>query len=133
MAVNISLDTNIDEELSKIKDLIKGLEHVKEKAQLIQFISIKEFADMTGWGERTVQELYNRPDFPSTDYGREKKELMEYYGLTDVYDNCADASAKFTTQRFFTYEREIYSPISLICFTSKKENFPPEASCIIWR
>ena len=49
MAVNISLDTNIDEELSKIKDLIKGLENVKEKAKLIQFITIKEFADMTGW------------------------------------------------------------------------------------
>lgn len=73
MGVNIALDTNIDQELDKIKELVKSLNEVKEKANLIQFISIKEFSKMTGWSEKTVQDLYNRADFPSTDFGKEKK------------------------------------------------------------
>lgn len=67
------MDTNLDEELNKVKELVACLNEVKEKTNLIQFISIKEFSKITGWSEKTVQELYNRKDFPSTDYGKEKK------------------------------------------------------------
>ena len=70
MGVNVSLDTDIGVELAKVKDLITALGELKEKANLIQFISIKEFTELTGWSEKTVQELYNRPDFPCTDFGK---------------------------------------------------------------
>lgn len=83
MSVNIALDTNIDEELDKIKELVKSLNEVKEKANLIQFISIKEFSKMTGWSEKTVQDLYNRADFPSTDFGKEKK--AEVHAIIDYF------------------------------------------------
>lgn len=73
MTTNVVIDTNIDEEIGKVQELIKSLETVKEKASLIQFISIKEFSELTGWSKPIVQELYNKPDFPSTDYGKEKK------------------------------------------------------------
>lgn len=83
MGVNVSLDTDIGVELAKVKDLITALGELKEKANLIQFISIKEFTEMTGWSEKTVQELYNRPDFPCTDFGKEKKAevhaVVEYF------------------------------------------------------
>jgi len=83
MSVNIALDTNIDEELDKIKELIKSLNEVKEKANLIQFISIKEFSTLTGWSEKTVQDLYNKADFPSTDFGKEKK--AEVHAIIDYF------------------------------------------------
>lgn len=83
MGVNISLDTNIDEELDKIKELVNSLNEVKEKASLIQFISIKEFSKLTGWSEKTVQELYNKADFPSTDFGKEKK--AEVHAIIDYF------------------------------------------------
>ena len=83
MAVNVSVDTNIGEELDKIKELVATLDEVKEKANLIQFISIKDFMELTGWSEKTVQEIYNRPDFPCTDFGKEKKAevhaVIEYF------------------------------------------------------
>lgn len=83
MAVNVSVDTNIGEELDKIKELVATLDEVKEKAHLIQFISIKDFMELTGWSEKTVQEIYNRPDFPCTDFGKEKKAevhaVIEYF------------------------------------------------------
>lgn len=73
MTTNVEIDTNIDEQIEKVQKLIKLLETAEEKANLIQFISIKDFSKLTGWSEKTVQELYNKPDFPSTDYGKEKK------------------------------------------------------------
>ena len=29
--------------------------------------------EATGWSEPTVKNLFNRPDFPSCDFGKEKK------------------------------------------------------------
>ena len=85
MAVKIALDTDIDLEIEKIKELVRHLELVKEKTNMINFISIKEFSEITGWGEKTVQELYNRPDFPSTNFGREKKAevhaIIQYFSV----------------------------------------------------
>lgn len=83
MSVNVTLDTNISEELDKVKELVSCLNEIKEKANLIQFISIKEFSKMTGWSEKTVQELYNKPDFPSTDFGKEKK--AEVHAIIDYF------------------------------------------------
>lgn len=77
------METNLDEQLDKVKDLINSLNEVKEKANLIQFISISEFSKLTGWSEKTVQELYNRPDFPSTNFGKEKK--AEVHAIIDYF------------------------------------------------
>ncbi len=83
MGVNVTLDTNIDEELDKIKELVKCLNEVKEKANLIQFISIKEFSKLTGWSEKTVKEFYNKAYFPSTDFVKEKK--AEVHAIIDYF------------------------------------------------
>lgn len=58
MGVNVSLDTDIGVELAKVKDLITALGELKEKANLIQFISIKEFTELTGWSEKYSKILY---------------------------------------------------------------------------
>ena len=81
--MNITIDTNLDEQVEKVKELMHYLKEIEATTDLLKFISIKEFSKITGWGERTVQELYNRPDFPSTDYGKEKKAeihaIVEYF------------------------------------------------------
>ena len=81
--LEVKVDTNISEEIEKVKDLIKHLDIVQEKTKLIQFISIKEFSQLSGWSEKTVQELYNKPDFPSTDLGKEKK--AEVHAIIDYF------------------------------------------------
>jgi len=81
--MNITIDTNLDEQVEKVKELMHSLKEIEKTADLLTFINIKEFSKITGWGERTVQELYNRPDFPSTNYGKEKKAeihaIVEYF------------------------------------------------------
>ena len=79
----INIDTNLDEQLDKIKELLLCLKEIEKTTELLRFISIKDFSKITGWSEKTVQNLYNLPDFPSTDYGREKKAeihaIIEYF------------------------------------------------------
>ncbi len=40
-----------------------------------KFYSIKEFTHIIGWSENKVQDLYNIEDFPSCNFGKEKKAL----------------------------------------------------------
>ena len=79
----INIDTNLDEQLDKVKEIIHYLREIENTTKLLRFITIKEFSEITGWSVPTVQNLYNRPDFPSTDYGKEKKAeihaIVEYF------------------------------------------------------
>lgn len=83
MAVNVSVENDIKEELANVKELLATLTGAEKSTPLIQFISIKDFMELTGWSEKTVQEIYNRPDFPCTDFGKEKKAevhaVIEYF------------------------------------------------------
>lgn len=56
---------------------------MEEKNMELKFITIKDFMEITGWSEKTVQQLFNRPDFPSTDYGKEKK--AEIHAVIDYF------------------------------------------------
>ena len=85
MAVSLAVNTDLDQELEKVKQLVSSLNEVHEKANLIQFVGIKDFVKLTGWSEKTVQELYNKPDFPVCDYGKEKKAevhaILNYFSV----------------------------------------------------
>jgi len=81
--INITIDTNLNDQLDKVKELLLTLKEIEKTTELLKFISIAEFSKITGWSIKTVQELYNRKDFPSTDFGKEKKAevhaLVEYF------------------------------------------------------
>ena len=81
--MDIIINTCLDKQLDKVKEILHYLREVEATSDLLRFISIKEFAEITGWSVPTVQNLYNRPDFPSTDYGKEKKAeihaIVEYF------------------------------------------------------
>lgn len=79
----INIDTNLDEQLDKVKELMIYLKEIEKTTDVLRFITIQEFSNITGWSIPTVQNLYNRPDFPSTNYGKEKKAeihvIVEYF------------------------------------------------------
>lgn len=72
MQVAIDMDTYINK-LQEVSELLKEIDTSIDK---LRFITIKEFSEITGWSSATVQNLYNRPDFPSCDYGKEKIALL---------------------------------------------------------
>lgn len=83
--MNILLNTDIDKEIQKTSELIDKLNEANQITKTLKFISIKEFCNLTGWSLKTVQNLYNRKDFPSTDFGKEKKAeihaIIEYFKI----------------------------------------------------
>lgn len=83
--MNIVLNTDIDKELEKTSELINKLNEANQITKTLKFISIKEFCNLTGWSLKTVQNLYNRKDFPSTNLGKEKKAevhaIIEYFKI----------------------------------------------------
>lgn len=62
---------------------MEQLKQIAEELAEPKFYSIKEVSNMLGWAMGTVQDLFNRADFPSTDFGKEKKverdALKEYF------------------------------------------------------
>ena len=62
----------VDEELEKAKALLETLLKIEETSKALNFLTIKDVVAATGWGFATVQQLFNRPDFPSCDFGKEK-------------------------------------------------------------
>ncbi|MGN0557889.1 MAG: hypothetical protein ACI4IS_00360 [Acutalibacteraceae bacterium] len=81
--INIEADTteqlqnSFEIAVSQTKDL---MENVKNGTK---FISIKEAAKQLGWSEPTVQELFNRSDFPSCDFA--KRKVVELSAFTKYF------------------------------------------------
>ena len=71
--MKLNIESNLDEQIEKLNEIIRKAEEAEAKVITLRFLSIKELSEITGWCTKTVQELYNRPDFPSTDFGKEKK------------------------------------------------------------
>jgi len=70
--MEILINENLSEEINKMQKLLDQLNQIKNKAKMINFITTKDFVQMSGWSEPTVQKLFNREDFPSCDFGKEK-------------------------------------------------------------
>lgn len=71
MITQINVDTkSVLEDTEKI---IMNLEKAKDLAIKLQFIGIKELQEALGCSLATAQEYFNMPDFPATDFPKEKK------------------------------------------------------------
>lgn len=49
----------------------------------IRFYTINDLVEMLGWSEAIVQKLFNAPDFPSSDFGKQK--VVEAHALIDYF------------------------------------------------
>lgn len=69
----ITIELNALEELSeKIADIVSRIEKLESKLTKPTFYKIKDVMQLTGWSESTVQDLFNRKDFPSCNFGKSK-------------------------------------------------------------
>lgn len=69
----ITIELNALEELTaKLYEIVGKVETIETKLSEPRFYTIKEVAKMTGWSIPTVQNLFNRRDFPSCDFGSSK-------------------------------------------------------------
>ena len=75
---------NVNEEMLQ---RLERRRHQKERIALdrlsisseVRLYSIDDFVEMSGWSVKTVQKMFNDPDFPSLDYGKAK--LVEAHAL----------------------------------------------------
>lgn len=79
----VNIDTNYDEQMKQLEELLAKYEQLEEKTKKIHFVTIKEFAEMRGCSLAVAQRIFNLPDFPSEDFGKEKvvsiEALKEFY------------------------------------------------------
>ena len=63
----------IYEQIKKLKELLELQMEVKDNIVYLTFIGVEDLVEMTGWGRNTVNKLFDEPDFPCCDFGKEKK------------------------------------------------------------
>ncbi len=63
----------IDEQIKKLKELIELQSEVKNNTAFLTFVGVEDLMEMTGWGRNTINKLFDEPDFPCCDFGKEKK------------------------------------------------------------
>ena len=73
----------IDTELEKATKLFKTILEIENTSKALNFLTIKDVADATGWSLGTVRQLFNRPDFPSCDFGKEK--IVEIHAALNYF------------------------------------------------
>ncbi len=49
----------------------------------VKFYTIEMLTQMLGWSNQTVHKLFNAPDFPSVDYGKQK--VVESHALIEFF------------------------------------------------
>lgn len=75
--MTFNIDTNIEEESKKIGELLVKYEQLEQQTKKMHFVTIKEFAEMRGCSIKIAQDIFNLPDFPSEDFGKEKVVSIE--------------------------------------------------------
>lgn len=75
--MTFNIDTNIEEESKKIGELLVKYEQLEQQTKKMHFVTIKEFAKMRGCSIKIAQDIFNLPDFPSEDFGKEKVVSIE--------------------------------------------------------
>lgn len=75
--MTLNVDTNCEEQIKKLNELITKYEQLEEQTKKMYFITIKEFAEMRKCSIKIAQDMFNLPDFPSEDFGKEKVVSIE--------------------------------------------------------
>lgn len=81
--MTLNLDTDLDEQIEKCIELLKKYETLESHTKQLHFVNIAEFCKMRKCSIKTGQDIFNLPDFPSEDFGKEKvvsiEALKEFY------------------------------------------------------
>lgn len=70
-----NLDFNMfQEHIAQIQNVYQVLDSLESKKNL--FYTIDDVIKITGWSKKTVQDLFNHPAFPCTNFGKQKLVLI---------------------------------------------------------
>lgn len=83
MHVNIATDNDIDINIRKLDEMLNKITLLEDKSKLLNFITIREFAEMRKCSIKIAQDIFNDKTFPSEDYGKHK--VVELQALKDWY------------------------------------------------
>lgn len=75
--MTLEINTTTEAELQKLNEYLVKCEEVETKTKQLYFVNIKEFAEMRNCSLKTAQDIFNLPDFPSEDFGKEKVVSIE--------------------------------------------------------
>ncbi len=81
-AIKIELET-LEQLVDEIKNVVGKVEKIEMALTEPKFYTIDETANLLGWSAPTVQDLFNRKDFPSCDFG--KKKVVEITALKNYF------------------------------------------------
>lgn len=82
MPIRIELNT-LEQLTDKIIEVVEKVEKIETSITQPKFYSICEVAKILGWSEPTVQDLFNRRDFPSCNFG--KRKVVEMTALKNYF------------------------------------------------
>lgn len=82
MPIRIELNT-LEQLTDKIIEVVEKVEKIETSITEPKFYSIGEVANILGWSKNTVQDLFNRRDFPSCDFGKQK--VVEMSALKNYF------------------------------------------------
>jgi len=83
--MEVVINEDLKKQVDEMKDILDLIEKTRLKADALRFITTREFAELSGWSEPTAQKLFNRDDFPSCDFGKEKiaelSAVIQYFSV----------------------------------------------------
>lgn len=81
-AITINIEM-LEQLTDEIKSVVDKVEKIETSLTEPKFYSIEETAKLLGWSTPTTQDLFNRGDFPSCDFGRKK--VVEMTALKNYF------------------------------------------------
>lgn len=70
--MTLTLSPEIKEQVNELAILVSELSKLEATVKDVRFLKMTDVINLTGWSRSTVEKMFNRPDFPSCDYGKEK-------------------------------------------------------------
>lgn len=86
--MTVNIETDIDLNIKKVDELLEKLKQLEDKSKMITFITIKDFSKIRNISCSQAQTMFNLPDFPSENYGKQK--VVELTALINWYQQKRD-------------------------------------------
>lgn len=81
--MQVIVNEDLSNEINQLKEMTQLLDKAKDSVRAIQFLTIRQVSEATGWSIPTTQKVFNKKDFPACDYGKEK--IVEIGALINYF------------------------------------------------
>lgn len=83
MTVTVKTDTDIELNIKKLDEMLEKIKLLEEnKLKMLNFLTIKQFSQLRGCSLKVSGDIFNLPDFPSENYGKQKVvEIRRFKGM----------------------------------------------------